>query len=102
MALITFIDNRRLIMTPEKAHGIWEVLNGEIEGTKQQQNYCANVAAVYLNWRNAPDSWIERNLNHVKQEAMKDWYVNRQGNPTRPAYRDDWLFAKKWGFLPKK
>lgn len=103
MALIIYHpdENGRVkqeIVTPEKAHQVWQVMNGVIEGTEAQQDFCALVAVVKLNWREAPDDYIKHYQDAIMTMEVMQWMRDRQGDYTRPdlARPSDKVFAKKW------
>ena len=66
MALIVTHDNKRHAVSPEKGLAIYQVLNGEIEGTPEQEKFCEQVKSVYLNWRNAPKSYVQRHYRTLE------------------------------------
>lgn len=58
MAVVKLSDGNQLTMSHERALVIWQVLNGEIEGSEEQITFCSKVAKVYLNRYKAPDSYL--------------------------------------------
>jgi hypothetical protein len=99
MALVEFGDGHKMIAQPEYATKIWEVLNGERDGTEEEQEYCAGVKQISLDWRIAPDSYVELHFATIVQIHFSDWMVDVQGHPTRPdpSHIQAMAFAKKWG-----
>lgn len=59
MAVLFTDQNKYIKVKPEQAKVIWQILNGEIQGTEQQQKYCLHVKSVYLNRysKNTPKSY---------------------------------------------
>lgn len=97
MAVIRLTNEQQVTVSREKAVEVWEVLNGEKDGTPEQEEFCSKIKKIHFNWRNAPDSWVMQNLQFVKEELKHDWYVDGQGIPTRPQYKKDWDLKAKWG-----
>lgn len=58
MALVKFFDGRGVELSAEKGLAIWQVLNGQLEPTHEQEKFCEKVLKIYLNWRNAPDDYV--------------------------------------------
>lgn len=97
MAVITLENKRQEVVDPMIARELWFVLNEEKPGTKEQRAYCKNVVAVNLNWRNAPNSWLQAHAPSVSEVVRGEWMV--QGldgyghrttttKPTRPEPSD--------------
>lgn len=103
MAVIHLTTGESQVIPPDKAQQIWQVLEGELTPTKQQQAYCQKVRSINLNWRTAPDSYIKEHLDVIIDMALMDWAIDRQGYLTEPDERDvhAWAFAKKWGLWHK-
>lgn len=112
MALVRFNNGERESkLTPESGAELWSVLNGETEGNEKQQAFCEKVSKVYLNWHNAPDSYIRERLDIIAPMVMSSWMVKgwktadgklvSDGTVTRPEPSDleGWAFGKKWGLL---
>lgn len=97
MALLKFDNKRVETVSAEIGANIWKILNGEVEATKAQEDYIATITEVILNWRNAPDSYINHKLDLFRTLALGDWMCDRQGNITRPSDDTSWKFAKRWG-----
>lgn len=97
MAIIRLTNNQQITVSKERAHEAWAVLNGEIEGTEEQQEFCTKIKKIHFNWRSAPDSWVEQNMDMMREKFRDEWYVDNQGNPTRPQYKKDWDLKNKWG-----
>lgn len=96
MAYLILNNGKTASLPADKGADIWLVLNGYEEGTEAQQEYCTKIKSIHLNWRNAPEEWIRDNLETYIEKAKDEWYVNRQGKPTRPQYTSDWNIKKKW------
>lgn len=112
MALVRFNDG-----TPERSvsadegSGIWQVLNGEVDGAPEQQAFCERVSRVCLNWHNAPDSYIKAHFDIIAPMVMGSWIVDSykvadgkhasRGQILHPEPGDfnGWAFGKKWGLL---
>lgn len=60
MAVVEFTNGRRRFCSAAQGRRIWQVLNGEIEPSKQEATYCSYVRRVYLSRMNAPHSYQER------------------------------------------
>jgi len=111
MALLQWIDGTRKIVKPEVGAEIWRVMNGEIEPNEDQQQFCAEISRVFLNWRDAPDTYIEANLPTVIPVIISYWQVSSvavggskhqsNGVPTRADSKDKQLvaFCEKWGLI---
>lgn len=104
MAVVHFHDGRKEIVSPEVGASIWKVLNGEIEPTKEQVKFCAQVTRVFLNWSNAPDSYIEKHLAVIASQIVGSWMVaygvgGGSIRPTRPEPSDTEMiaFCERWG-----
>lgn len=101
MALVIFHDGTRQTVKPETAHMVWQVLNGKIEADEKQTAFVERVQAVYLNWRTAPDDYIEANKDLIFRTAIRGWMRDGDGNFTRPDPSDQFAvdFAKRWNLL---
>lgn len=100
MAMIRLENGDNMEITAEVGAQVWLVLNAEIEGTKEQQEFAETVKKLYLNWRNAPDSYIQERLADIIPMATSGWVISRDTNkPLRPEPGDEqaWAFAKRWG-----
>ena len=97
MAVIHFNNGEKKIITREQGKVIWEVLNGDVEPTAEQEEYCLRIKNFYMGWRNAPDSYIEANKDVIFPMAIREWMVSRDGIPSRPEDSKSWTFAKRWG-----
>lgn len=58
MAVVKLFNGDQLTMSHERALTIWQVLNGELDGTDEQKEFCSKVEKVYLNRYKAPDSYL--------------------------------------------
>lgn len=97
MAFVQFTDGTGVNVSAEKGLMIWDVLTGKVEPTAEQERFILKVNKICLDWRTAPDDYIERHLDTIKDSAINEWMVSRNGTPTRPADDFGWKFAKKWG-----
>lgn len=97
MAYIKFHDGRTVTVSAEKGIAAWEVLTGKVEPTPEQEKFALSIKRIYLNYRNAPDDYIEQNFHHIKPQVLADWVVDRNGEPLRPSDDFGWKFAKRWG-----
>lgn len=66
MAYVKLTNGQTKMISRIKSHEIWSVLNGEKEGTKEQQAFCANIDKIYLNRHTAPQSYIEAHWDILK------------------------------------
>ncbi len=104
MAVVVLNGNRKEQVKHEIGLAIWAILNGEAEPDDEKQlNYCNQVVDVYLDWRNAPDSYIKHCFEAVVDMALGSWMCNERGEVTLPEPYDQWSidFANKWGLLYK-
>lgn len=98
MAHIELNDGKRTSITSEQGAKIWEILQGRREpDNKAQELYVSKIRRIYLNWRNAPDDYIEQNYDYVTRMAMVDWITDDSGKPIRPSDNSGFAFAKQWG-----
>lgn len=97
MALIRLTNGKEETVTAEVGAAIWQVLTGELDPTPDQEKFVTRISKIYLNWRNAPDSYIAKYLDNIISMALSEWLVDRQGRPTRPSGDFAWAFAKRWG-----
>lgn len=65
MALIKLHSGKVQPITHEKAAAIWQVMQGEIDGTPEQIKFCDQVKDIYLDWRIAPESYIRVNRKAI-------------------------------------
>lgn len=86
MAVVVFLDGHRQIVNGEQGVAIWRVLNGEVEPTEQQADYCREIRDLYLNLREAPQSYFDKyphrrppsnDAVHVNQTSMFPKKQNR-------------------------
>lgn len=57
MAFVKLHTGKCLTMKPDSALALWQVICGEIVGTDKQQAFAETVERVYLNWKEAPQSY---------------------------------------------
>lgn len=69
MAVLQMHNRQNIEISPEKGHELWLVLNGEKEGTAEQQEFCMRVKRLYLNWRrnDLPESYYERHSKVISE-----------------------------------
>lgn len=111
MAIVVFVNGKKMRLPAGKAHEVWKVLNNEIEGDEKQQEFCMKVDKIYLNWHNAPDSYIKAHFEILAPMIIGQWMVapvalgdgrkSSIGEPARPepSARDNWAFSEKWGLI---
>lgn len=113
MAYIIFNDRTTGNVNAVKGRHIWEVLNGQTEPDDDAEaEYCARVHKIYLNWRNAPDDYIEQRkdilfpmvagkLMALGLSAEEHGKHTSTGEPTRPEPGNAELiaFCEKWGLV---
>ncbi len=97
MAIIKFHNGTQETVSADIGAMIWGILQSEIEPNEKQEAYVASVADVILSWRNAPDSYIKRNLPICRRFGLNDWVYSRDGMPVKPEGDFGWKFAKRWG-----
>jgi hypothetical protein len=92
-------NQRREIISAKQGTDIWQILKGEVEPTEAQQDFVDGVERVILSWRDAPASYIEANLEMLREHVVMNWTRNRQGDYTRPEPDDaaNWDFSRKYG-----
>lgn len=98
VAVIRHNDGRDEIVSPEVAAEVWLILNNEVEPTEEQDGYCSTINRVFLNWRNAPDTYIQRHMSEVRKKVIQEWMRNLDGDYMRPEPTDieNIEFCKKW------
>lgn len=69
MAFIRLKNNKCKVVPAETGIAIWRVMNGEIKGTKAQQQFIKQIHKVYLNKENAPKSYLEK--HYVKPTKVE-------------------------------
>ncbi len=67
MAIIKLTNGNQLTMSHERAVIIWQVLNGEIEGSEEQVTFCSKVERVFLNRYKAPQSYLKRYAELIRR-----------------------------------
>lgn len=98
MAYLLKTDDTKHVIDHNKALKLWNVLCGEAEPENEAQaTYAAETKRLYLAWRTAPDSYIQKYINNIIPMAITTWRVDRNGMPVRPGNAWDMSFAKKWG-----
>jgi hypothetical protein len=97
MAHLIFKNGSKKAVTAEQGLKIWENLRNPTGADERQLAYLSTVKAIFLNWRVAPDDYIQENLPHIIPIALNEWCYTRAGKPSRPATDFAWRFAKRWG-----
>lgn len=102
MAFITYIDGRREFKAEDEAVKLWRILDGQAAPMNEaQERYVKsirrNIKKVVLDYRNAPEDYIRKNLHKLLPYILSDWVVDRTGKPLRPGNSAQWSFAKKYG-----
>lgn len=67
MAIVKLSDGSQRILNNEQATALWQVLNGEVEPTKEQEAFAARVDKIYLNRHKAPKSYIDAHFDIIRQ-----------------------------------
>ena len=101
MAVISFVDGHKEVAKPATGLKIWEVLNGEREGSEDEQELCSQIKRLCLDWRTAPDSYVQANFDAIVHLHFGDWMCDDIGRLTRPdpARPGAVAFADKWGLM---
>lgn len=99
MALVILKDQRSVKVTKEQGHSMWAILQGEQEATPEQEAFANSIDKIYLNFNNAPESYIKANLEAFKTWCKKDWNVDYSGKPTKPQNAEQWNIAKQYGLV---
>lgn len=118
MAFIRFTDGHDEVVDAETGEVVWQVLNGELEATKEQSAYCERIKKIYLNWRKAPDSYIEAYKEYIFPMVVSQFMVRGEPRPTSPTDKSPGkiishgeitrpepndlvavAFCKKWGLV---
>ncbi len=61
MALVIFNDGSKVMLKPEQALAVWEILIGEREPENdKQESFCCRVKRIYLNRHTAPESYLRK------------------------------------------
>jgi hypothetical protein len=97
MAAIQLYDGKLQPVSGEQARAVWECLDGKAPMTTAQAAYCRRVKRVYLNWREAPDSYVEKHIRQLLPAVLGEWCVDSQNRPVKPATEEAWRFARRWG-----
>ena len=101
MARILLTSGKSLDVQKEQAHEIWYVYNLDKEGTPEQVAFCQQIERIWLNLNNAPDSYIEKNLDAYIEHSKREWLHDYSGKPSKPFGVKQWAIAKRWGFEPQ-
>lgn len=67
MAVIQLNTGKGVEVTHEKALACWNVLQGTVEGTEEQQKFALRVKAIYFNWRrdDIPASFYDKHRKAI-------------------------------------
>lgn len=101
MAVVKLKTGQRKFVPEEAGVSMWLCKHGFEVPDPEQQRYLEQVSDIVLNWRYAPDEYIRRNLLRIIPQVVADWFVDPNGRPVRPARREDYIFAEKWGLWAK-
>jgi len=67
MALCKLASGQGIELTAEKGLAIWQVLQGQVEPTPEQEAFCMKVTKIYLNWHNAPLDYLLDRLSILRE-----------------------------------
>lgn len=70
MAFALFKDGHKQTIGHDKSLQVWAVLNGEVQGTEQQQAYCDSIERLYLAWDTAPSSYKQKYPRYQPSEKQ--------------------------------
>lgn len=113
MAIIRFNDGTTTECNGATGIKLWHILQGNAEPTPKEEKIAMKVKKIYLNWREAPDDYIEERFAVIAPMVISHWMV--EGTPsgqhqhgsiglaTRPMPGDSFTldFCKKWGLWEK-
>jgi hypothetical protein len=97
MAHIVYKSGIKKSLPHKQAVILWKTLRNTNNLTPAQKAKVSQIEAVYLNYREAPDEYVEENLRRIIPMVVGGWIVDVQGKPLRPQGREDLEFAKRWG-----
>jgi hypothetical protein len=97
MAYLITTDNKKVCISGKVGAFLWKSLNDPDGTDKHTAQQLKKVKKLYLDWHNAPDSYIRENLNAIIDMALDEWAVDGSGEVVRPASDRAWQFAKRWG-----
>lgn len=60
MAFIRLKNKQHRFVSAEQGITIWQIMNGEINGTAAQRKFVSFIDRVYLNKENAPESYMTK------------------------------------------
>jgi hypothetical protein len=60
MAFILLEGRKPVFVSAKAGSQIWRVMNGELKGTQRQRQFAKQVRHIYLNYANAPQSYVDR------------------------------------------
>lgn len=97
MAYLELKNGDKKQISREQGEKLWAALQDPSSVDEDQQKLLESVKRLYLNWHNAPDDYIQENLEAIIPMALNDWSVDKRGHVSRPASPAAWQFAKRWG-----
>jgi hypothetical protein len=84
VATLLLENNKKQDIAHDKALDIWNVLTGKTEGTEAQQAYCLKIKKLYLDWHTAPDDYLIKHQDIIREFVLNEWMTTLQGVITRP------------------
>lgn len=97
MAILYKLDGSKQFVSKEQGIKIWRGLHEPDNLDQQQLEYLGTIKRLFLNWRDAPEDYIEANLSSIIPLALNEWRVDKHGRPLKPATEFAWKFSKRWG-----
>lgn len=106
MAYIQYTNGAREFRSEAEAEKLWLIKVGRAAPqTPAQEAYVKQIRKrikrVYLDYRTAPEAYIQAHLSEIVLRAISSWIVDRKGRPTRPATKEDLDFAIKYGLFAR-
>lgn len=97
MAYLITTDGKKLCISTKVGLFLWISLLNPDNIDSETTTKLQKISDIYLNWRTAPDDYIQNKLESIIPIALLDWFVDRHGIPTKPQSDHAWTFAKRWG-----
>lgn len=97
MAYLELKNGKKVAISAEQGIKLWKTLHDPINLSDAQIDKLKTVKAVYLDWRTAPEAYIQENLAYIVPLALNEWCYTQQGKPSKPDNDWSWRFAKRWG-----
>ena len=97
MAYLITTDGKKLIISEQQGLFLWKKLNDPSDISHKLEDQLSKIEHLYLNYLNAPDDYIQKNISVIMPMLLNDWMCDRDGKLTRPGSSLAWRFAKKWG-----